>query len=91
LDSVFDAVALMAALESVNAPGPPQLVWLIKWNPRCASAARFVRQSGAAHTPWERPHRGKRKALWEEDVEEPGLQRGVPPVLSLVARPTGAG
>jgi Transposase DDE domain group 1 len=90
LDSGFDAVALMAGIESLNAPGLPQLDWLIKWNPRCTDAAELANQRDAAHAPWEHPRKGKRVVIWEQDVELCGVQRKVRRVLRLVERTIGA-
>ena len=90
LDSGFDAAALMASMESLNAPGLPQVDWLIKWNPRCADAAELANERDAAGASWEHPRRGKRVSTWEQEVQVPGVQRTVRRVLRLVERTIGA-
>ncbi len=90
LDSGFDAAALMACLDSLNAPGLPQLDWLIKWNPRSTDAAQMAGELDAAGTAWEHPRSGKRVVTWEQTVEVPGVQRTVRRVLRLIERTIGS-
>ena len=90
LDSGFDAAALMACLDSLNAAGVPQLDWLIKWNPRSTDAAKMAAELDAAGTAWEHPRSGKRVVTWEQTVEVPGVQRTVRRVLRLIERTIGS-
>ena len=90
LDSGFDAAALMACLDSLNAAGVPQLDWLIKWNPRSTDAAKMAAELDAASTAWEHPRSGKRVVTWEQTVEVPGVQRTVRRVLRLIERTIGS-
>jgi hypothetical protein len=90
LDSGFDSAALMACIESMNAPGQPQVDWIIKWNPRSTDAAQMAAELDAAGTAWEHPRVGKRVATWEQTVEVPGVQRPVRRVLRLVERTIGS-
>jgi hypothetical protein len=90
LDSGFDSSALMACIESMNAPGQPQVDWIIKWNPRSTDAAQMAAELDAAGTAWEHPRVGKRVATWEQTVEVPGVQRPVRRVLRLVERTIGS-
>jgi hypothetical protein len=90
LGSGFDAAALMARLESMNAPGLPQVDWLIKWNPRNTDAAQMAAEIDAAGTAWAHPRAGKRVATWEQPVDVPGVQRAVRRVLRLVERAIGS-
>ena len=90
LDSGFDAAALMACIESMNAAGQPQVDWIIKWNPRSTDAAQRADELDAAGTAWEHPRTGKRVATWEQTVEVPGVQRTVRRVLRLVERTIGS-
>ena len=39
LDSRFDSAELMSCTEALNAPGLPQVDWLIKCNPRSTDRA----------------------------------------------------
>jgi hypothetical protein len=89
LDSGFDSATLMACLEAHNTPGLPQVDWLIKWNPRSTDPAQMAAQVPAA--AWTQPRPGKRVALWEQDVQVPGVQRRVRRVLRLVERTIGCG
>ena len=90
LDSGFDSAALMACIESMNAPGLPQVDWIVKWNPRSTDAAQMADELDAAGTTWEHPRVGKRVATWEQTVEVPGVQRTVRRVLRLVERTIGS-
>ena len=90
LDSGFDAAALMACLDSLNAAGVPQLDWLINWNPRSTDAAKMAAELDAAGTAWEHPRSGKRVVTWEQTVEVPGVQRTVRRVLRLIERTIGS-
>lgn len=90
LDSGFDSSALMACIESMNAPGLPQVDWIIKWNPRNTDAAQMAAERDAAGTNWERPRAGKRVATWEQTVAVPGVLRPVRRVLRLVERTIGS-
>ena len=90
LDSGFDSAALMACIESMNAPGLAQVDWIIKWNPRSTDAAQMAEELDAAGTAWEHPRVGKRVAIWEQAVEVPGVQRTVRRVLRLVERTIGS-
>ena len=90
LDSGFDSAALMACIESMNEPGPPQVDWIIKWNPRSTDAAQMAAELDAAGTAWEHPRVGKRVAAWEKTVEVPGVQLPVRRVLRLVERTIGS-
>ena len=90
LDSGFDAAALMACLDSLNAAGVPQLDWLIKWNPRSTDAAKMAAELDAAGAAWEHPRSGKRVVTWEQTVEVPGVQRPVRRVLRLIERTIGS-
>ena len=90
LDSGFDAAALMACLDSLNAAGVPQLDWLIKWNPRSTDAAKMAAELDAAGAAWEHPRSGKRVVTWEQTVEVPGVQRTVRRVLRLIERTIGS-
>ncbi len=97
LDSGFDAAALMASIEALNAPVLPQVDWLIKWNPRGTDRAELAAQidagmqdghSGAVR--WEHPRPGKRVALWEQPVRVEGVSRPVRRVLRLIERTISA-
>lgn len=90
LDSGFDSSALMACIEQMNAPGQPQVDWMIKWNPRSTDAAQMADELDAAGTTWEHPRAGKRLVTWEQTVEVPGVQRTVRRVLRLVERTIGS-
>jgi hypothetical protein len=90
LDSGFDSAALMACIEQMNAPGQPQVDWIIKWNPRSTDAAQMADELDAAGTTWEHPRAGKRVATWEQTVQVPGVQRPVRRVLRLVERTIGS-
>ena len=90
LDSGFDSAALMACIESMNAPGLAQVDWIIKWNPRSTDAAQMAEELDAAGTAWEHPRAGKRVATWEQTVVVPGVQRTVRRVLRLVERTIGS-
>jgi Transposase DDE domain group 1 len=97
LDSGFDSAALMAAIESLNAPGLPQVDWLIKWNPRSTDRAEWAAQIDAglqdgerSAVRWEHPRQGKRVALWEQRVRVEGVSRPVRRVLRLVERTISA-
>ena len=90
LDSGFDSAALMACIESMNAPGLAQVDWIIKWNPRSTDAAQMADELDAAGTAWEHPRAGKRVATWEQTVVVPGVQRTVRRVLRLVERTIGS-
>jgi hypothetical protein len=90
LDSGFDAAALMACLDSLNAPGVSQVDWLIKWNPRSTDAAQMAAELDAAGTAWAHPRSGKRVVTWEQTVEVPGVQRTVRRVLRLIERTIGS-
>ena len=70
LDSGFDSAALMASIESLNAPGLAQVDWLIKWNPRSTDAAQTAEERDAAGAAWEHPRVGKRVATWEQAGDE---------------------
>lgn len=89
LDSGFDAASLMASIEAHNTPGLPQVDWLIKWNPRSTDAPQLAAALDAA--AWTHPRAGKRVALWEQQVQVPGVHRPVRRVLRLVERTIGAG
>jgi len=96
LDSGFDSAALMSSIEALNAPGLPQVDWLIKWNPRSTDRAEMAAQIDAATgTPgavsWDHPRPGKRVALWEQTVDLAGVTRPVRRVLRLTERTIGAG
>ena len=87
LDSGFDSAALMSSIEALNAPGLPQVDWLIKWNPRGADAAGLVEQLDAQRPQlWHTPRAGKRVALWEDELRLPGIERPLRRVLRLVER-----
>ncbi len=97
LDSGFDAAALMASIEALNAPDLPQVDWLIKWNPRSTERAELAAQidaglqdghSGAVR--WEHPRPGKRVALWEQPTRVEGVSRPVRRVLRLIERTISA-
>jgi Transposase DDE domain group 1 len=97
LDSGFDSAALMATIEALNAPGSPQVDWLIKWNPRSTERAELAAQIDAGlhdgepgAVRWEHPRQGKRVALWEQPVRIEGLSRPVRRVLRLVERTISA-
>lgn len=87
----FDAVELMAALDSLNEPGLPQLDSLIKLNPRCTDVVVLARRRDAAQAHRDHPRSCKRTAFWEQDVEVPGVQRRVRCVLRLLERAIDAG
>jgi hypothetical protein len=74
----------------MNAPGLPQLDWLIKWNPRTTDAAELAAERDAGGTDWAHPRKGKRVATWEQVVEVPGVQRPVRRVLRLIERTIGS-
>jgi hypothetical protein len=74
----------------MNAPGQPQVDWIIKWNPRSTDAAQMADELDAAGTTWEHPRAGKRVATWEQTVQVPGVQRPVRRVLRLVERTIGS-
>jgi len=84
LDAGFDSAKLMRAIDACNAPGLPQVDWLVKWNPRSADAAGLVQALDAEL--WQTPRPGKRVALWEEELRVPGIQRPLRRVLRLVER-----
>jgi Transposase DDE domain group 1 len=90
LDSGFDAAALMACIESMNAPGLAQLDWIVKWNPRSTDAAQMAAERDAAGAAWEHPRVGKRVTIWEQTVEVQRVQRPVRRVLRLVERTIGS-
>ena len=90
LDSGFDSAALMASIESLNAPGLAQVDWLIKWNPRSTDAAQTAEERDATGAAWEHPRVGKRVATWEQEAQVPGVQRSVRRVLRLVERTIGS-
>lgn len=97
LDSGFDSAALMTAIEALNAPGLPQVDWLIKWNPRSTDRAELAAQIDAGLQDgergavcWEHPRHGKRVALWEQPVRLDGISRPVRRVLRLVERTISA-
>jgi len=84
LDAGFDSAKLMRAIDACNAPGLPQVDWLVKWNPRSADAAGLAEALGAEL--WQTPRPGKRVALWEEPLQVSGIQRPLRRVLRLVER-----
>ena len=87
LDSGFDSVRLMCALEEYNQPGLAQLDWLIKWNPRTTKVAALAeRLDAATDTRWEHPRAGKRVTLWEEPLHIQGIERPLRRVLRLIER-----
>ena len=96
LDSGFDSAYLMACLESMNhrakdQPALPQVDWIIKWNPRQTDRAEMAAQLDAAigtadAVTWIHPRPGKRVALWETEVNVPGVQRPLRRVLRLTER-----
>jgi hypothetical protein len=97
LDSGFDSAALMTTLEALNAPGLPQVDWLIKWNPRSTDRAEMAAQIDAGlqdgqrgAVRWEHPRHGKRVALWEQPVHIEDFSRPVRRVLRLVERTISA-
>lgn len=97
LDSGFDSAALMSCIEALNAPGLPQVDWLIKWNPRSTDRAELAARIDAAEQDgqrgavrWEHPRHGKRVALWEQPVHIEGISRPVRRVLRLVERTISA-
>lgn len=97
LDSGFDSAALMTAIEALNAPGLPQVAWLIKWNPRSTDRAGLAARIDAAlqggepgAVRWEHPRHGKRVALWEQPVPIEGVSRPVRRVLRLIERTISA-
>ena len=90
LDSGFDSVALMGAIEACNqsrATGLPQVDWLIKWNPRSTNVQALAQTLTDDNTTlWSTPREGKRVTVWEQSVSVEGVQRGVRRVLRLVER-----
>lgn len=97
LDSGFDSAALMSCIEALNAPGLPQVDWLIKWNPRSTDRAEWAAQIDAGlqdgrrgTVRWEHPRHGKRVALWEQPARIEGVSRPVRRVLRLVERTISA-
>ncbi|OYW09199.1 MAG: hypothetical protein B7X34_07235, partial [Acidobacteriia bacterium 12-62-4] len=96
LQLATDAVAdlpnvRVAVIEALNAPGLPQVDWLIKWNPRSTDRAEWAAQIDAAvqdgqrgSVRWEHPRVGKRVALWEQPVQLEGISRPVRRVLRLI-------
>jgi hypothetical protein len=90
LDSGFDSAAIQAGLEAMNVQGMPRVDWLIKWNPRSTDAAELAQRLDAQAHAWEHPRQGKRVALWEQQVEVPGVALPVRRVLRLVERTIGS-
>ncbi len=97
LDSGFDSAGLMGSIEALNAPGLPQVDWLIKCNPRSTERAELAAQIDAGlqdgergAVRWEHPRHGKRVALWEQPVQLQGVSRPVRRVLRLIERTISA-
>ena len=87
LDSGFDAAQIMRSIDACNQAGLPQVDWLIKWNPRKTDAAAVCAQRDAdSDTKWTHPRKGKRAALWEQQVQIEGMQRPVRRILRLIER-----
>ncbi len=84
MDAGFDSAKLMRAIHACNAPGLPQVDWLIKCNPRGTDAAGLAGQLDAGL--WQSPRPGKRVALWEDTLVVPGIERPLRRVLRLVER-----
>jgi hypothetical protein len=77
----------MSSIESYNAPGQPQVDWLIKWNPRTTNVAALAqRLAGDPATVWEHPRAGKRVTLWEQALEIEGVKRPLRRTLRLTER-----
>ncbi|MGC8508252.1 MAG: IS1380 family transposase [Thiomonas sp.] len=87
LDAGFDSSALMTDIERCNAPGRPQVDFLIKWNPRTTDLQALLRQRAAEPAVlWHQPREGKRWTVWEIRVQVPGIERAVRRVLRLTER-----
>jgi hypothetical protein len=87
LDSGFDSVALMQALQGYNQRDAPGVDWLIKWNPRKTDVAAVLQRLEADPlTRWDTPRAGKRVTQWEEPLRIKGIERPVRRVLRLTER-----